>query len=152
MGAIATIGSHFMKGTGSGSSITWAELFKFKTDPNLIDPPEILDTTTQADHQRTSIFGLASSEAKQFTLNYDQDVYDAIEALKGQELNLSMWFGDTLNASTGQYEATGAQGKFTGKGYLYVNYNGGDVGGVRDMTVTLAITVPFVKETTPAST
>lgn len=150
MGAIATIGSHFMKGSGS-NPITWTELFKFKTDPNLIDPPEILDTTTQADHQRTSIFGLASSEAKQFTLNYDKDVYDTIEALKGQELDLSMWFGDTFNSSTGQYEPTGAEGKFTGKGYLYVNYNGGDVGGVRDMTVTLAITVPFVKEATTSA-
>lgn len=143
--AISTIGSHFMRGTGTGT-LTWTELFKFKTDPTLIDPPEILDTTTQADHQRTSIFGLASSEAKAFTLNYDAAVYDSIKALEGQELDLSMWFGDSFNASTGEYEPTGAYGKFTGKGYLYVNYNGGDVAGVRDMTVTLAITKPFVKE------
>lgn len=32
--AIATIGSHFMKGTGTGT-MTWTELFKFKTDPTL---------------------------------------------------------------------------------------------------------------------
>lgn len=143
--AIATIGSHFMKGTGTGT-LTWAELFKFKTDPTLIDPPELLDTTTQADHARTSIFGLAANDAKQFTLNYDATVYDTIKALEGTEQNLSMWFGDTYDSGTNTYTPTGAYGKFTGKGYLYVTPNGGDVNAVRDMTVTLAVTVPFVKE------
>lgn len=145
MAAISTIGSHFMQGTGTGT-LTWTELFKFKTDPTLINAPEILDTTTQADHARTSIFGLASSDAKTFTLNYEDDVYDAIKALEGQELNLSMWFGDSFNSSTNTYTPTGEYGKFTGKGYLYVTPNGGDVNGVREMTVTLAVTVPFVKE------
>ena len=145
MAAISTIGSHFMQGTGTGT-LTWAELFKFKTDPTLIDAPEILDTTTQADHARTSIFGLASSDAKTFTLNYEDEVYDTIKGLEGQELNLSMWFGDSFNSSTNTYTPTGAYGKFTGKGYLYVTPNGGDVNAVRDMTVSLAVTVPFVKE------
>ena len=145
MAAISTIGSHFMQGTGTGT-LTWTELFKFKTDPTLIDAPEILDTTTQADHARTSIFGLASSDAKTFTLNYEDDVYDTIKALEGQEQNLSMWFGDSFDANTNTYTPTGTYGKFTGKGYLYVTPNGGDVNGVREMTVTLAVTVPFVKE------
>lgn len=145
MAAISTIGSHFMQGTGTGT-LTWAELFKFKTDPTLIDAPEILDTTTQADHARTSIFGLASSDAKTFTLNYEDEVYDTIKGLEGQELNLSMWFGDTFDSSTNTYTPNGEYGKFTGKGYLYVTPNGGDVNGVREMTVTLAVTVPFVKE------
>lgn len=143
--AIATIGSHFMHGTGT-STLTWAELFKFKTDPTLIDAPELLDTTTQADHARTSIFGLAANDSKQFTCNYDSDVYDTIKGLEGQELNLSMWFGDTFDSATNTYTPTGSFGKFTGKGYLYVTPNGGDVNAVRDMTVTLAVTVPFVKE------
>lgn len=143
--AISTIGSHFMKGTGTGT-LTWAELFKFKTDPTLIDPPEPLDTTTQADHARTAIFGLAANDSKQFTLNYDSDTYDAIKALEGTEQNLSMWFGDTFDSATNTYTPTGSYGKFTGKGYLYVTPNGGDVNAVRDMTVTLAVTVPFVKE------
>ena len=148
--AIATIGSHFMKGTGTGT-LTWTELFKFKTDPTLIDPPEVLDTTTQADHARTSIFGLASNDAKSFTLNYDAAVYDTIKALEGQEQNLSMWFGDTYNASTNTYTPTGSYGKFTGKGYLYITPNGGEVNGVREMTVTLAVSAPFVKEATASA-
>lgn len=143
--AISTIGSHFMKGSGTGT-LTWTELFKFKTDPNLQNAPEILDTTTQADHGRTSIFGLQSNDAKTFTCNYDSTTYDTIKALEGQELNLSMWLGDTYDSGTNTYTPTGAYGKFTGKGYLYVTYNGGDVNAVRDMTVTLAATVPFVKE------
>lgn len=148
--AISTIGSHFMKGTGTGT-LSWTELFKFKTDPTLIDPPEVLDTTTQADHSRTSIFGLAANDAKQFTLNYDAAVYDTIKALEGQEQNLSMWFGDTFDSATNTYTPTGSYGKFTGKGYLYVTPNGGEVNGVRDMTVTLAVTVPFVKEATTSA-
>jgi hypothetical protein len=144
MAAIATIGSHFMYKASGGN--TWTELFKFKTDPTLIDPPEVLDTTTQADHQRTSIFGLAGNDAKAFTCNYDSAVYDSIKALEGTQQDLSMWFGDTFDSSTNTYTPTGSYGKFTGKGYLYVTPNGGDVNAVRDMTVTLAVTVPFVKE------
>lgn len=149
MAAISTIGSHFMYKASGGN--TWAEIFKFKTDPTLIDAPELLDTTTQADHARTSIFGLASNDTKQFTCNYEASVYDAIKALEGTELDLSMWFGDTFDSTTSTYTPTGAYGKFTGKGYLYVTPNGGDVNAVRDMTVTLATTVPFVKEATPSA-
>lgn len=145
--AISTIGSHMMRGTGSGT-LTWEELFKFKTDPTLIDAPEILDTTTQADHARTSVFGLAASEAKAFTANYDATTYDAIKALEDTELDLSLWLGDTYDSATNSYTPTGSYGKFTGKGYLFVSLNGGDVNTVRDMTITLAVTVPFVKETT----
>ena len=57
-----------------------------------------------------------------------------------------MWFGDTFDSATNTYTPTGSHCKFTGKGYLYVTPNGGDVNAVRDMTVTLAVTVPFVKE------
>ena len=142
--AISTIGSHFMRKV----STTWTELFKFKTDPTLLDPPELLDTTTQADHGRTSVFGLAANEAKTFTLNYDPDVFETIKALEGTELDLSLWFGDSFNATSNEYEPTGSYGKFTGKGYLYVSVNGGDVNTVRDMTVTLAISKVFVKEPT----
>ena len=143
--AISTIGSHFMKGTGTGA-LTWSELFTFKTDPTLIDAPEILDTTTQADHSRTSIFGLASSEAKTFTLNYDSTVYDTIKALEGQELNLSMWFGDTYDVSTNTYTPTGAYGKFTGKGFVRAGIPGKGVNEVVDMTVTVTLTQGFEKE------
>lgn len=148
--AISTIGSHFMHGTGTGT-LTWAELFKFKTDPNLQEPPESLDTTTQADHARTSIFGLAGNDTKSFTLNYDPAVYDSLKALEGQELNLSEWLGDSYDSSTGTYTPTGSYGKFTGKGRIVVTLNGGDVNSVRDMTVTLAVTVPFVKEATASA-
>lgn len=145
--AISTIGSHFMKGAGTGT-LTWEELFPFKTDPTLIDAPDLLDTTTQADHARTSIFGLAANDTKAFVTNYDSTLYDTLKALEDTELNLSLWLGDEYNSTTNTYTPTGQYGKFTGKGYLFVSLNGGDVNTVRDMTVTVAVTVPFVKETT----
>ena len=149
--AISTIGTHFMKGTGSGNSMTWAELFKFKSGPDMGGTPELLDTTTQADHGRTGILGLESNDTKTYTLNYDPVVYDAIKALEGQEIDVSEWLGDTYNASTNSYEPSGAYGKFTGKGYISVYRNGGDVNTVRDMTVSLAMTVPFAKEITASA-
>ena len=142
--AISTIGSHFMyKATSSGS---WTELFKFKTDPDLQSTPEILDTTTQADHARTSVLGLEGNDAKTYTLNYDADVYDTIRALEGQVIDVSEWLGDSFDSMTSTYTPTGSYGKFTGKAYLTVTLNGGDVNTVRDMTVTLAMVEPFVKE------
>ena len=140
--AISTIGSHFMYKSGSD----WVELFKFKTDPTLIDPPELLDTTTQADHGRTSVFGLVNTDTKTFTCNYEADVYDAIKALENQELDLSEWLGDSYDSNSNTYTPTGSYGKFTGKGRLFVSLNGGDVNTVRDMSVTIAISVPFAKE------
>lgn len=147
--AISTIGTHFMRGTaGTGGTLTWAELFKFKSGPDMGGTPELLDTTTQADHARTGVLGLEANDTKTYTLNYDADVYDTIKALEGQEINVSEWLGDTYDANTNTYTPTGSYGKFTGKGYISVYRNGGDVNTVRDMTVSLAMTVPFVKETT----
>ena len=139
--AISTYQSYFMKGTGTGT-LTWAKLFDFKTDPDLGAAPEQLETTTQSDPAHTYIPGLEANEQKQYTLNYDSTLFDTIKALKGQELNVSEWFGaDSSGAPDGH------NGKFTGKGYLDVYVNGGDANTVRNMTVVLTMSQLFVKET-----
>lgn len=142
--AISTYQSYFMKGTGTGtSSLTWAKLFDFKTDPDLGAAPEQLETTTQSDPAHTYIPGLEANEQKNYTLNYDATVYDSIKALKGQELDVAEWFG--ANSSG---EPDGHNGKFVGKGYLDVYVNGGDANTVRNMTVVLTMSQLFVKATT----
>ena len=142
--AISTYQSYFMKGTGTGTStLTWAKLFDFKTDPDLGAAPEQLETTTQSDPAHTYIPGLEANEQKNYTLNYDATVYDSIKALKGQELDVAEWFG--ANSSG---EPDGHNGKFVGKGYLDVYVNGGDANTVRNMTVVLTMSQLFVKATT----
>ena len=142
--AISTYQSYFMKGTGTGTStLTWAKLFDFKTDPDLGAAPEQLETTTQSDPAHTYIPGLEANEQKNYTLNYDSTLFDTIKALKGQELDVAEWFG--ANSSG---EPDGHNGKFVGKGYLDVYVNGGDANTVRNMTVVLTMSQLFVKATT----
>ena len=141
--AISTYQSYFMKGTGTGTGpLTWAKLFDFKTDPDLGAAPEQLETTTQSDPAHTYIPGLEANEQKNYTLNYDSDLFDTIKALKGQELDVAEWFGADSSGSP-----DGHNGKFTGKGYLDVYVNGGDANTVRNMTVVLTMSQLFVKET-----
>jgi len=139
--AISTYQSYFMQGTGT-TTLTWAKLFDFKTDPDLGAAPEQLETTTQSDPAHTYIPGLEANEQKNYTLNYDSTLFDTIKALKGQELNVAEWFG--ANSSG---EPDGHNGKFVGKGYLDVYVNGGDANTVRNMTVVLTMSQLFVKET-----
>ena len=142
--AISTYQSYFMQGTGTGTTtLTWAKLFDFKTDPDLGAAPEQLETTTQSDPAHTYIPGLEANEQKNYTLNYDSTLFDTIKALKGQELNVAEWFG--ANSSG---EPDGHNGKFVGKGYLDVYVNGGDANTVRNMTVVLTMSQLFVKATT----
>ena len=139
--AISTYQSYFMNGTGT-TTLTWAKLFDFKTDPDLGAAPEQLETTTQSDPAHTYIPGLEANEQKNYTLNYDSSLYDTIKALKDQELNVSEWFGADSSGSP-----DGHNGKFVGKGYLDIYVNGGDANTVRNMTVVLTMSQLFVKET-----
>ena len=112
MAAIATIGSHFMQGTGTGT-LTWAELFKFKTDPTLINAPELLDTTTQADHARTSIFGLAANDqAVHLQLRFDVRHHQGRRS-GTQPVHVVRY----LQQFHQHLHPRGSFGKFTGKGY-----------------------------------
>jgi len=135
--AISTYQSYFMKKTDA----TWGKLFDFKTDPDLGAAPEQLETTTQSDPAHTYIPGLEANEQKQYTLNYDSDVFDTIKALKGIELEVAEWFGAASDGTT----PDGHNGKFEGKGYLDVYVNGGDANTVRNMTVVLTMSKLFVK-------
>ena len=125
-------------------STTWTKLFDFKTDPDEATAPEQLETTTQSDSVKTYIEGLQDNPQKQYTLNYSLTTYRAIKALKGVEQDVAEWFGASSDGTT----PDGHDGKFAGKGYLDVYWNGGDANTVRNMTVTLTMTKPFVDDTT----
>ena len=138
--AISTQHSYFMYKV----STTWTKLFDFKNDPDEATAPDQLETTTQSDNIKTYIEGLQDNPQKQYTLNYDLATYRAIKALKGVEQDVAEWFGAASDGIT----PDGHDGKFAGKGYLDVYWNGGDVNTVRNMTVTLTMTKAFADDTT----
>lgn len=107
--------------------------------------PEALEKTTTADPQRTYIEGILNNEQKTFTCNYNATDYATLEALKGVETPVAIWFGAT--ESGGTYTPDGSMGKFAGKGYISVFVNGAGINEVVNMTVSLTMTEGFQKVT-----
>ena len=133
--AISTYGITLMKGTGSGTSITYAKLVDIKDFPDLGGAPEMLETTTLSDSMQTYIPGIQSSEALEFTANYTKADYDTLEGLANTETPFAVYFGED-----------GAQGKFKFKGYLSVFVTGGGVNEVVSMTISIAPSTPIEAE------
>lgn len=136
---ISTQHSYFMYKV----STTWTKLFDYKTDPDEATAPDQLEVTTQQDTVKKYIEGLQDNPQKQYTCNYSLSIYRAIKALKGQEQDVAEWFGADSNG-----DPDGHDGKFAGKGFLDVYWNGGDANTVRNMTVTLTMTQPFADDST----
>ena len=135
MSAVNTMGTVLMQGTTSGGSTTWDKLVDIKTAAAMGGAPEQLETTTLSDWMRTYIPGIEGNDQKEYKCNYDKTKYSALKALKGQELDLSIWFGGTISGDT--ITATGSDGKFTFKGYVDVYVNESEVNNVREMTVVV---------------
>lgn len=140
--AISSFQANLMKGTGSGT-LTWERLIEIKDFPDLIGQPEALEKTTTADPQRTYIEGILGNEQKTFTCNYNATDYATIAALKGQEIDLAVWFGASYTG--GVYTPDGSLGKFQGKGYVSAGIPGKGINEVVDMTVIVTLTEGFVK-------
>ncbi len=132
--AISSYKAFLMKGTGTGT-ITWAKLVDIKDFPDLIQPPESLETTTLSDSMRTFIPGIQTTDQMEFTCNYTAADFATLNALDGVEQNLAVWFGATV--TEGVATPTGSDGKFTFKGYVNVGVAGAGVNEVVDMTVTI---------------
>ena len=141
--ALSTFQVNLMQGTGSGT-LSWSRLVEIKDFPDLAAAPEPLEKTTLADDQRTYIEGILNNEQKTFTCNYNPTDFATIEALKGVEQNVAIWFG--ASESGGVYTPDGSMGKFSGKGYISVFVNGGGVNEVVNMTVSLTMTKGFTKD------
>ena len=138
--AISTFQANLMKGTGSGTP-TWERLVEIKDFPDLWSPPEPLEKTTTADIMRTYVEGIYGNDQKNFTANYNATDFATLQALKGQEIPVAVWFG--ASESGGVYTPDGSYGKFEGKAYVSVSIPGKGVNEVVDMTVTLTMTEGF---------
>lgn len=137
---ISTKHSYFMYKV----STTWTKLFDYKTNPDEATAPDQLEVTTQSSLTKEYIEGLQDNPQKQYTANYDLVTYRLIKSLKGVEQDVAEWFGAASDGIT----PDGHDGKFAGKGFLDVYWNGGDANTVRNMTVTVTMTKPFVDDST----
>lgn len=134
--AISSFNSKLMKKVTSGDG--WEQVCPIKGIPQIGGEPEQIETTTLDDPVKTFIDGIQSQESMSMVDNYDLEKYKKIKALKGQELDLSIWLGN---------DGLGEQGKFTGKGKLDVYVNSADVNASVEMTVVLTPTTAFELET-----
>ncbi len=102
----------------------------------------MLETTTLSDPMQTYIEGIQSLDALEFTANYTAEDFARIKALKGQDLDLAVWFGGT--EAGGIITPTGENGKFSFKGSVSVFIPGGGVNEVVGMTLSVAPSTPIL--------
>jgi hypothetical protein len=105
-------------------------LVDIKDFPDLGGTPELLETTTLSNASQTYISGIQSMDALQFTANYTKESFESISALKGQQLDFRLEFGN----DTGE----GNDGVFGWSGDVIVWVNGAGVNEVIEMTVSIA--------------
>lgn len=120
---------------------TYEKLVDIKDFPDLGGSPEMLETTTLSDPMQTFIEGIQSQDALEFTINYDLTTYQQILALKGTEIDLSVWFGGTESGTT--ITPTGDEGKFNFKGYVSVRVVGKGTNEVKEAIVSIAPSTPI---------
>ena len=120
---------------------TYEKLVDIKDFPDLGGSPEMLETTTLSDSMQTFVEGIQSSDAMEFTINYDLATYETLMAMKGKETEFAVWFGGT--EAEGVVTPTGADGKFEFKGYLSVRVTGKGVNEVKEATISIAPSTPI---------
>ena len=125
------------------SGETYEKLVDIKDYPDIGGSPETLETTTLSDGMQTYINGIQSSEAMEFTINYDSTTYDTIDALADTETAFAIWFGGTESA--GVFTPTGSEGKFEFKGYISIRVSGKGVNEVREAVISIAPSTVITK-------
>lgn len=127
--AISSMYTFLMK-SSDGSSYT--KLIDIKTHPAMMNPPEMLDTTTLTNTGRTYIPGIQENEALTFSANYTKSDFSTLAALAGTDGYYAIWFGASGSSPDGH------EGKFSFKGDLRVSKDEGGVNEVENMTITIA--------------
>lgn len=139
--AISSYKTFLMKKGSSGS--TYEKLVDIKEFPDLGGDPNMLDATTLSDPMQINIMGIQKVDALTFTANYSSEDFATLDALKGQKLDLAVWFGGT--ESDGTLTPSGDKGKFNFKGQLSVYVKGAGVDSVVEMAITVAASTKITK-------
>lgn len=119
--------------SSSTETPSWSDVCDIKDFPDLGGAPDMLETTTLSDSARSYIAGIKDQQALEFTANYDEDDFDAIELLASDgEQDFQLWFG-----------AAGASGKFKFSGEISVYVVGAGVNEVVDMRIVIIPSTPI---------
>ena len=111
----------------SGATVSaLTKLCRIKSYPQLGGEPDQIETTDMEDKMQTFVEGVQSSDAMQFTINYEKDSYDAIKERIETDKFFQLEFG-----------ANGIDGIFSWQGKISVFVNEGEVNGVREATITI---------------
>ena len=121
----------------------YEKLVDIKDYPDIGGSPETLETTTLSDGMQTYINGIQSSEAMEFTVNYDSETFDTIDAMADAEQEFAIWFGGTEEA--GIVTPTGDEGKFEFKGFISIRVSGKGVNEVREAVISIAPSTVITK-------
>ena len=98
--------------------------------------PDTLETTDLEDEMQTFVPGVQSLDQMEFTANYTPEAYATVIASINTEQDYALEMGED-----------GAQGKFTWTGQHNVYVNGGDVNGIREMTIVVTPSSKITKAT-----
>lgn len=120
---------------------TWEKLVDIKNFPAMGGAPEMLEKTSLSDWMQTFINGIQSSEAKEFSCNYEKDEFIELKKLENKTEKYSLWIGGTKSGAI--VTPTGDDGKFTFEGQLSTWLAEGDVNGVMEMMVSIAPSTPI---------
>lgn len=112
-----------LKSGATASELT--KLCRIKSYPQLGGSPERIETTDLEDVMQTFVEGVQSVDDMQFTVNYEKETYDAVNARIKTDKYFQIEFGEN-----------GADGKFSWMGSISQFVNGGEVNGVREATIT----------------
>ena len=123
------------------ASEVYEKLVDIKDFPDLGGAPEMLESTTLSDSMQTFVEGIQSQTALEFTINYDLETYQRIDAMKGTEKDFSVWFGGTETGNV--LTPTGDDGKFNFKGYISIRVGGKGVNEVKEATVSITPSTPI---------
>jgi len=121
----------------SGTTGEWKKIIDIKDFPDLIEPPEQLETTTLSNKNHTYIPGIQNTSDKTFTCNYTKADYEKVAALKDHLYGYAVWFGGTEDTTSGVVTPSGTDGKFAFAGYLTPSISGAGVNEVVNMTLTI---------------
>ena len=112
-----------------------------KDTPDLMSAPEQLETTALSDSSRTFMEGLAGDNgALDFTINYDKTDISNLISLQGTEKDFAVYFGGTVDGTTGAFTPTGSNGIYSGKGKLSFTVSGRSVNGVPEAVIHITRT------------
>jgi len=113
---------------------TWTKLVDIINYPDMGATPNKIDTTDLSqDKYKTNILGLMEAPDMVFEANYDEDAFELIDALTGEQ-DFQIWFNES-----------GSDGKFQWSGEVSIFVMGGGVDEARKMQITVSTSTPITK-------